>query len=123
MSREDLTGPTRIAVFLAVFLPLGPGGVLAEDWRQFRGENAAGVYAARVPTEGGDEQNLKWVLPLPGKGVSSPIVVGDRVFVTAFSGFGQDVNNPVKIENLRRHLGCIERQTGTVLWQRRPPTR
>lgn len=94
-----------------------------EDWLQFRGMNGAGIYSGDVPTEWGDDRNLKWVLPLPGKGVSSPVVVGDRVFVTTFSGFGQDVNNPGELANLQRHLVCVDRLTGKVLWQRSPPTR
>ncbi|MEL6897898.1 MAG: PQQ-binding-like beta-propeller repeat protein, partial [Planctomycetota bacterium] len=96
---------------------------LGEDWRQFRGEDAAGVYSGDVPTQWGDNQNLKWAVALPGKGVSSPVIVDDRVFVTAFSGFGQDLNSPGNIEDLRRHLVCLDRETGAVLWQRSPPTR
>lgn len=115
---------SRLAVLaVAFFLAALSADAFAEDWRQFRGDNAAGIYSGDVPTSWGDEQNLKWVIPLPGKGVSSPIVVGDRIFVTAFSGFGQDVNKPGDIAKLQRHLVCIERRTGKVLWQRSPPTR
>ncbi|XZE56365.1 PQQ-binding-like beta-propeller repeat protein [Planctomycetaceae bacterium SH139] len=110
--------------FSAVVLLIAQSAVsFGEDWRQFRGEQASGVYAGDVPARWGDEQNLKWVIPLPGKGVSSPIVVGDRVFVTTFSGFGQDVNKPGKLASLRRHLVCIDRHSGKELWQRSPPTR
>ncbi|MEM9355725.1 MAG: PQQ-binding-like beta-propeller repeat protein [Pseudomonadota bacterium] len=98
-------------------------GSHAEDWLQFRGPNAAGIYLGEIPAHWGDEQNLKWVTPMPGKGVSSPIVVGDRVFVTAFSAFGQEVSTPGELSNLRRHLVCVDRNTGSVLWQRSPPTR
>ncbi|XZE55962.1 PQQ-binding-like beta-propeller repeat protein [Planctomycetaceae bacterium SH139] len=94
-----------------------------EDWLQFRGRSAAGVYAGEVPTQWGDSDNLKWITPLNGKGVSSPIVVGDRVFITTFSGFAQDVEKPGDISQLRRHLICIDRGNGEVLWQRSPPTR
>lgn len=40
----------------------------AEDWLQFRGENADGRYSGDVPTQWSDDQNLKWVFALPGKG-------------------------------------------------------
>ena len=114
----------NVAASATFLLLLGqPNPVFGEDWRQFRGENAAGVYRGDVPSRWGDELNLKWVIPLPGKGVSSPVVVGDRVYVTSFSGFGQDVDNPGEIANLRRHLVCVDRRSGKVLWQRSPPTR
>ena len=95
----------------------------SEDWLQFRGTNGAGVYEGNVPTEWGDAENLKWAIPLPGKGVSSPIVVGSRLFVTTYSGFGQDANNPGDLADLRRHLICVNRETGKILWDRSPPTR
>ena len=50
-------------------------------------------------------------------------MVGDRVFVTTFSRFGQNVTEPGKFANLQRHLVCVDRLTGKVLWQRSPPTR
>ncbi|HBE68025.1 MAG TPA: serine/threonine protein kinase [Planctomycetaceae bacterium] len=108
---------------LCIWLFLLPIVARGEDWRQFRGKDAAGVYSGDVPKQWGDKQNLKWVVPLPGKGVSSPVIIGDRVFVTAFSGFGQDLKSPGNIEDLRRHLVCLDRQTGAVLWHRSPPTR
>lgn len=89
----------------------------AGDWTRFRGPNGAGVAdGAAPPTEWSDSKNLKWKVALPGPGVSSPIVVGDKVFVTCWSGYaaGEDTsNNP---EDLRRHLVCVDRKTGSVLW-------
>lgn len=108
---------------IVVCVVLGATNARSEDWLQFRGRNAAGVYPGDVPTKWGDAENLKWAIPLPGKGVSSPIVVGDRVFCTAFSGFGQDLQKPGDIAGLRRHLVCVDRNTGTTLWDRSPPTR
>jgi hypothetical protein len=59
----------------------------AGDWTRFRGPNGAGVAeGAAPPTEWSDSQNLKWKVALPGPGVSSPIIVGDKVFVTCWSG-------------------------------------
>ncbi len=113
---------TFLAGSALLFLLLPPKAGYGEDWLQFRGANAAGVYTGNIPTQWDDDQNLKWAIPLPGKGVSSPIVVGDRVFVTTFSGFGQDVNNPGELANLRRNLVCVNRGTGEILWQRSPPT-
>ncbi|HAA71617.1 MAG TPA: serine/threonine protein kinase, partial [Planctomycetaceae bacterium] len=82
----------------------------AEDWARFRGPRGNGSSTdASVPTQWSDSQNLKWKLRLPGAGFSSPIVVGDRVFVTAYSGS----RNRVK-----RHLVCVDRATGVAVWTR-----
>ncbi|MEM1070267.1 MAG: PQQ-binding-like beta-propeller repeat protein [Planctomycetota bacterium] len=124
MSQTDLRKRiSSVTVFAVVVLLSQSRLVVGEDWTQFRGRNAAGVYDGDVPEQWSDAKNLKWVVPLMGKGVSSPIVVGDRVFVTAFSGFAQDVDNPGDLANLQRHLVCIDRNDGKILWQRRPPTR
>jgi outer membrane protein assembly factor BamB len=55
----------------------------AESWPQFRGPNGAGIAAdaARPPTVFGPDKNVRWQAVVP-RGVSSPIVAGDRVFVT-----------------------------------------
>ncbi len=88
------------------------------DWPRFRGPNGAGVPddGQAPPVEWSDTQNLKWKTALPGPGISSPIVVGDRVFVTCWSGYavgGRDLGNQ---EDLKRHLVCVDRGTGTIRW-------
>lgn len=90
----------------------------AEDWTRFRGPNGSGVAAASesVPSEWGDTQNLAWKLALPGPGSSSPIVIGNKVFITCFSGYGVDGNDPGDLANLKRHLVCIDATNGTQLW-------
>lgn len=66
------------------------------------------------PTIWSDTQNVKWKTPLPRPGSSSPIVSGDRVFVTAYSGYGDGTGT--KMENLTRHLLCVNKADGKVLW-------
>ncbi len=92
--------------------------VSAEDWTRFRGPNGSGVAAATesVPSEWGDTQNLAWKLALPGPGSSSPIIIGNKVFITCFSGYGVDGNDPGELSNLKRHLVCIDATNGTQLW-------
>jgi outer membrane protein assembly factor BamB len=91
---------------------------MASDWARFRGPNGAGVSsdAAPVPTEWSESKNLKWKLDLPGPGLSSPIVVGDKVFVTCWSGYGMTRESLGRLENLKRHLVCVNRHTGKELW-------
>jgi outer membrane protein assembly factor BamB len=55
----------------------------AGDWPQFRGPNNAGVSKeTRLPSAWGAEKNIAWKIRIPGYGWSSPIVWGDKVFVT-----------------------------------------
>ncbi len=81
----------------------------AGDWRQFRGPQGAGVAAdAHLPTTLDAAKNVAWNVDLPGRGHSTPIVVGDRVFVTASSG-GQGE---------RLHVFCFSAADGRTLWER-----
>lgn len=90
------------------------------DWTRFRGPNGAGVSTEKdpLPTHWSGTRNLQWKIPLPGMGTSSPIVVGERVFVTYWSGYGMDRRNPGDLKQLRRHLTCIDRHTGKTLWSK-----
>lgn len=84
----------------------------AADWPQFRGPNGSGVAPdAEPPTTWSDSKNLKWKTPLPGAGTSSPIVVGDKVFVTSWTD-GQGAR-------LQRQLVCVDRLTGKILWSKK----
>src|SRR5262249_14594580 len=60
------------------------------DWRQFRGNNSDGLAPDEVPRQFSADENVAWKAELPGRGPSSPIVVGDRVLVTAADGPRQD---------------------------------
>jgi outer membrane protein assembly factor BamB len=78
------------------------------DWSRFRGPNGSGISAATdVPTEFGPSKNLVWRLPLP-PGHSSPILLGNRIYVTAFRN-----NTLLTI--------AIDRLKGQVLWERTAP--
>ncbi len=109
----------NVRLILSVLLP---GFVstfsCAADWNRFRGPNGSGISPDNkpVPTEWSDDKNLKWKTPLPGPGASSPIVSGDRVFVTCWSGYATDRERGGDQSELRRHLVCVDRTTGKVLW-------
>lgn len=94
--------------------------VEAEDWPRFRGPGGGGVASdsESLPTAWSPKANLAWKTALPGPGASSPIVVGERVFVTCYSGYGLNMQEPGEIENLVRHLICLNLKTGEQLWQR-----
>jgi outer membrane protein assembly factor BamB len=70
-------------------LILGSAGVHAADWPQWRGPGASGVAPdATLPVRWSADENVAWKAPLAGVGVSTPIVSGDRVFVTSQIGDG-----------------------------------
>lgn len=101
------------ALLLAAPTLFPPGSAAASDWPRFRGENGSGVSAdaVAIPTEWSESKNLRWSVDLPGPGKSSPIIVGDKVIVTSWSG-----ENPP--EDLKRHLSCYDRKTGALLWSK-----
>jgi outer membrane protein assembly factor BamB len=74
-----------------------------------------------LPTTWSAETGIAWKTAMPGPGASSPIVVGDKVFVTCYSGYGLDRNDPGDMKSLRRHLVCVDRTEGKVLWTRDVP--
>jgi outer membrane protein assembly factor BamB len=63
---------------------------------------------ASLPLTWSEKENVAWKAELPGRGVSGPIVVGGRVFVTASDGVRQD----------RLYVLCFDAQSGDELWRR-----
>jgi len=62
----------------------GVNAARAEDWPEFRGPNAQGIYEARaLPLKWSKTDGVKWRTELPGGGWSSPVVVGDMIYLTA----------------------------------------
>jgi|CXWL01.1.fsa_nt_gi outer membrane protein assembly factor BamB len=100
-------------------LLLSASTAACDDWARFRGPNGSGVSIERTatPITWSATENLKWKVALPGLGVSSPIVVGDRVFVTCFTGYGVDRDSVGELQNLKRHLLCFDRDTGEQQWE------
>lgn len=81
-------------------------GALAGDWMQFRGPNGSAVSN---DGEGVQEKvEVEWESALPGRGLSCPIVVGDKVFVTAATGQEQGT----------LHVLCFSASDGRKLWER-----
>lgn len=90
----------------------------AEDWSRFRGPAGQGVASSEgIPSLWSPTANVEWKVELPGPGASSPIIVRDGIFVTCYSGYGLSQEDPGKIENLVRHLVCVNKLTGKIEWQ------
>jgi outer membrane protein assembly factor BamB len=73
-------------VALGIFTAASCGAEKTLDWPRFRGPNGSGIAEGqKPPVEFGPDKNLKWKVPAPG-GLSSPIVAGDKLVITAFEG-------------------------------------
>lgn len=108
-----------ISTMCAVFFLVAVHPLVGADWPQFRGPVGLGVSSdAGVPVEWSESRNLKWKTPLPGPGSSSPIVCGRRVYVTCYSGYGLSRSDPGDVKLLTRHLLCIDRENGKIVWKR-----
>lgn len=90
------------------------------DWRQFRGPGGAGRSdETGLPITWSSTENIVWRTKLPGPGTSSPIVVGKRVYLTCYTGYGLEArksDDKGDMDKLMRHLVCVDRAKGDILW-------
>ncbi|MEX0585692.1 MAG: PQQ-binding-like beta-propeller repeat protein, partial [Pirellulales bacterium] len=103
---------------LAAFVLFGSQATAA-DWVRFRGPQGSGTSDERgLPQTWSDTENIAWKAELPGAGTSSPVIVGDRVFVTCYSGYGLDAADPGDKDKLVRHVVALDRTTGKSVWSK-----
>jgi outer membrane protein assembly factor BamB len=113
------------AFLLASLLPLVPSQA---DWPQFRGGPAAGVVEEKgLPQSWSQTTNVVWKAEIPGRGWSSPIVWGDKIFLTSVIRSGQteppkkglylggeQFKAPADVQTWMVY--CIDFNTGKTLW-------
>jgi outer membrane protein assembly factor BamB len=100
------------------------------NWPQFRGPSASGVGAGNPPVEWSGEtgKNVVWKTEIPGLGHSSPIIWGDKIFLTSAvaeagtstlkTGLYGDIQ-PVTNEGPQKfNVYCVDRKTGKIVWER-----
>ena len=91
-----------------VLLVVASGSALAENWPQFRGAGGQGVAAeTKLPLKWGATENVAWKTELPGQSWSSPVVWGERVFVTTATDNGESCR-----------VMSLERKSGKILWDK-----
>ena len=92
------------------------------DWSQFRGPGGHGRSDSKgTPLTWSDNQNIAWKTDLPGPGASSPIVLGNRIWLTCFTGFATSAAERGDMASLKRHLVCLDLADGKVLWNTAVP--
>lgn len=78
----------------------------AEDWAGWRGPRGDGTSNdLKVPLQWSKTENVRWKVAIPGRGYSSPIVQGERIFLSSCDE-----------KKLERNLLCLDRKTGKTLW-------
>src|SRR5438128_5339952 len=98
----------RALYCLALVLPCLVASAAAEDWPGWRGPRGDGTSRETdVPLRWSKSENVRWKTAIPGVGHSSPIVWGDRVFLTTCLE-----------KERKRLLLCLDRRDGKILWQR-----
>ena len=101
-------------------------------WPQWRGPFFNGMARGDAPTVWSDTKNVKWKAEIPGRGFSTPVIWGDKIFLTTAiaSGKAPEAPAPAPAEGRRGGGGAgpmvehrfevlaLDRKTGKVLWQR-----
>jgi outer membrane protein assembly factor BamB len=105
------------------------------DWPYWRGPAADGMAIGDAPLHWSDTQNVRWKTEIPGRGSSSPVIWGDRIFVTtavktgpstgpepaaapkATPGAKPQLSTPGPQVEHKFQILCLNRKTGKLLWQ------
>ncbi|MFZ4732226.1 MAG: PQQ-binding-like beta-propeller repeat protein [Pirellulales bacterium] len=108
-----------LSVWLAAALVVGPVGAVVRadtaisDWPHWRGPGGNGASPdATPPVEFGPEKNLRWKVAIPGRGSSSPVVLGQDVYVTAAVPVAGQAGQ------FDFRVLCIDRTSGQIRWSR-----
>jgi outer membrane protein assembly factor BamB len=85
----------------------------ADNWPQWRGPQRNGLSAEKnLPVKWSETDGVAWKLQMPALSGSTPIVWGDRIFLNVADALPDTGQKP------SLHLWCVDRASGTILWQR-----
>ncbi len=117
-----------ILLALVAAARIGASDDAARQWAQWRGPLCTGVAPfADPPLHWSDTENIRWSVEIPGKGHSSPIVWGDKIFLTTAIAYGEKIPPPVRagahdnmaeIQEQEYAVLCIDRTNGKILWRK-----
>ncbi len=123
--------PTRVWILI---LSVATVAQADQSWPQFRGPKGTGQVVGQLPSQWNMDKNVAWKVDLPGYGWSSPVVHGDRVFISTavadnqpkIASFTEGVRDLRSIipnigkapnQEYRWELLCLDRKTGKTLWR------
>lgn len=108
VANRSLLTTLFLAYLNVVTVAWQPPQIVAGDWPGFRGSTPTAVFRGgeEIPPVLEPEKQLRWKAPLPGRGPSSPIVVGGKVIVTAAEGYRQQ----------ELHILAFDAETGRQEW-------
>jgi outer membrane protein assembly factor BamB len=113
---------TLVTALLVTLSPCHLVTLSAEEWSGWRGPRGDGTSReVGVPLKWGPKENVRWKVAIPGVGHSSPVIWGDRIFVTTC--IEDEAPRGKKLDKKaprygKRVLLCLDRRDGSVLWQR-----
>lgn len=98
----------KTSLLLLILIAVCPS-MIADDWSRFRGSDGQGISSESVPVKWSTEEGVLWKTDLPGEGSSSPVIIGNRIFVTCYEGTtGADA---------KRSLVCVDSESGKIQWK------
>jgi outer membrane protein assembly factor BamB len=125
----------RLLLLLLLLLPVTLFAA-DDDWPQWRGPDNDGVARGSAPLEWSDARNVAWRAQIPGRGHSSPVLWGDRIFITTAVPTSDVPPQAANGTPQRSRAGggsgggqehkflvlCLDRNTGKILWERTAKT-
>ena len=103
----------RKSIVLALTLASSIVTLHADNWPQWRGPQRNGLSAEKnLPVKWTQTEGVAWKLEMPALSGSTPIVWGDRIFLNVADALPDNGHKP------SLHLWCVDRNKGTILWQR-----
>src|SRR3984957_15551943 len=130
ISKNTMRIPSRLlwlTLLIPAFAAEGDG-----DWPRFRGPDNDGMARGDAPLHWSDTEHIKWKAEIPGRGHSSPVIWGDKVFVTTSVPTGKGAAAPRESPGRgsrgpsgkrgpqpeqKLMLLALDRNTGKLLWQ------
>jgi len=109
----QLRRSTTLLIVLVVVCGLGA------DWTRFRGPDGQAVSNEKdLPLTWSTKENIVWRTKMPGPGTSSPVTLGNRIYLTSYSGYGLDDGKEGNMNDLMRHVICVDRGSGKIIWSK-----
>jgi outer membrane protein assembly factor BamB len=140
MKKTDIklkrTGLWLLLIIVSLTVAVDSALAQTSNWAQWRGKEGSGISAeTNLPVEWSDKKNLKWKTAIAGRGHSSPIVWGNRVFLTtSIEGAvipgaaavrhvhkGEEYIHPDSVgadHSYTLMLLCLDAVSGKILWQK-----